>query len=131
MDPMYRNHGTEGEERREWHTMVDIEPRQQHHHQQQQYQRDPGPSIEGATPSSALVRSASLRRRSGKCTKIASTHPQDGRQRTPGHPDGIEQQPQSEDIAVDGVNIYPNLAEVVEDLENIRPLHEKIARQKQ
>ena len=128
MDPVHQSHNTGGDERREWHTMVEIHPQasvhQQHH---QQHQGDSG--IEGGTPSSALVRSASLRRRSGRRTQIASTHPQDSREMasTAGLPVGIEQQLQAERSAPGGGNLYPNVAEVVEDLENIRPLHEKIA----
>ena len=123
---MYRDHNTQEEERREWHTMVEIPPQHSNHSHQQQYQ-----GIEGDTPSSSLVRSISLRRRSGRRTQIASSHPQDGSEIASGHPVGIDQQPQAEGLAANGINIYPNLAEVVEDLENIRPLHEKIARQKQ
>ena len=128
---MYRSQNTQ-EAEREWHTMVEIPSQHQYHHQQQhQQQQDHGnPSIEGGTPSSALVRSASMRRRSGRRGQIASSLPRDGNGMISGRPTGIEQQPQSENLAP-GVNIYPNLAEVVEDLENIRPLHEKIARQKQ
>lgn len=133
MDPVYRDQNTQEEERREWQIMVDIPPQHQyhHHHQQQQQQRQGGPSIEGDTPSSALVRNFSLRRRSGRRSQIASTHRQNGSEMTSGQPIGVDQQPQGESLAPDGTNIYPNLAEVVEDLENIRPLHEKIARQKQ
>ena len=127
MDPVHRGHNT-GEGDREWHTMVEI-PSQASVHQQyhQQRQRDSG--IEGGTPSSALVRSASLRRRSGRRNQTAFAHLQDGREgaSAAGLPVGIEQQPQAEDSAP----VYPNLAEVVEDLENIRPLHEKIAARQQ
>lgn len=129
MDPEHWSHNTRESESRERHTTVEIHPQARVHQQDhQQCQGDSG--MEGDTPSSALVRRASLRRRSGRRTQIASVQPQDGREMASadGLPVGIEiQQQQAESSAAP---IYPNLAEVVEDLENIRPLHEKIAARK-
>ena len=129
MDAGQWSHNTRESESEERHTMVEIQP-QARVHQQGHQQRQGDSGIESGTPSSALVRSASLRRRSGRRTQIATVHPQDGREMASaaGFPVGIElQQEQAESS---GGHIYPNLAEVVEDLENIRPLHEKIAARK-
>ena len=129
MDPAHWSYNTRESESRERHTMVEIHPQGRVHQQgHQQCQGDSG--IEGGTPSSALVRSASLRRRSGRRTQIATAQPQDGREMASaaGLPAGIELQHQQAETSA--APIYPNLAEVVEDLENIKPLHEKIAARK-